>query len=174
MKARSLVPIWAWVIDGFLFIVVVIGAIGGIFMPAVVLDLVSFWPAYAAGAAAAVLLRWRARNAGLLTHIAPALFVACFMVLALALYFARWPPLPSSSGDLTGPVPGPAGVADLAVAVSGTLTVAAGVEPLYRIELEREGGITGAPEAVEAISPGREVVRVREADDSWWFQSAGW
>ncbi|MFQ5966304.1 MAG: hypothetical protein ACE5MI_01690 [Acidimicrobiia bacterium] len=182
--------------DGVVVVVVAIASLGGLLMPALLLDLASFWPFYLVGIVAGVVLALfpRAKRAGAkgrarhseggrrrsrrrvrtwLRLIAP-LFVLMWLVVALTLHFVGWIELPSAAGDLRGPDVGSVMDAEVAVAMSGLLTVSAGTEPLYEVALARAGGDTGVPESLESITVSDAVISMRETHDSFWFETSGW
>jgi hypothetical protein len=158
----------------FVLGVVLLGAIGGLFMPALLLDVVSFWPLYGAGVFGAGVAWWirGKRPAGV--QVIPPVFILTWVLGAVALHFLGWEALPSASGDLEGPVVGASQSADFATTFLGHLEVTSGGDLLYEITLERRAGTSGVPEALESVDGSTGVVRVREQRDNGWFRTSGW
>lgn len=173
MTTRSPLTVWAWLTASAVTAVVVGGILGGLLMPALFLDLLSFWPLWLLIAVASVALLFGKRFSDRLTVVPPLVFIAGLLLVVLA-HFGGWAPLPSSAGDLVGPDPGGLRNADLALEVAGTLRVEAGDALLYVIELDRRGGPTGVPEALETINDEEAAISVREDTTSSWFLSSGW
>ena len=173
MTTRSHWPQWLWLMDGVILVVVIVASLGGLFMPALLLDLASFWPLFALGVLAGVLLAiWgRARD---WLRLIPPLFVAAGLVLAISLHFAAWPELPSAAGDVQGPQLSSIQEAGVAVAMSGVLNVFSGSSLLYEVEVQRSGGSTGVPESLESVTATEARVTMRDSRDSFWFESEGW
>jgi hypothetical protein len=59
--------------------------------------------------------------------------------------------------------------------LTGRLSVAAGEGDLYSVRIERNGGSTGVPEALESVfEAGPFFVVLRETDGGRWFRTSGW
>ena len=166
--------IWAWLMVGFVLLVIIIGAAGGLFLSALVLDVLSFWPLYLVGIVLAVVFWLMRQRLPRRLQVLPALFVLGWVVLAVVLHFARWTALPSAAGDLSGPPTGAIRSSDLSTVMSGSLRVSSRGELLYQLEIDRQSGSNGIPEALESVAGEAAIVRVREALANDWFQNGGW
>ena len=152
------------------------GIIGGVLAPSVILDIVSFWPLFAlAVLLAAAVLPWRrARGSALISAFFP-LLVILVGAVAVTLHLVGWSRLPSAAADLTGPAVGSASVVALDVDVPGRLAVRAGGDALYAVQVDREGGALGVPEALERGGGAEPLsVELRDRDGGRWFRTNGW
>ena len=167
-------PIIGWLLLFVSVTVVGIAAWAGLLMPAVVLDVLSFWPAWVVALLVALAL-WPLRRRGI-ARIGAVLPLLLFSWLggAVGLHLAEWDQLPSASADLRGPSASDVATAEMDVAVSGSLSVRSGAEQLYDARLVRSGGDTGPPDALERMVPSDAVVSLRERVAAGWFRSSGW
>ena len=170
----SLWPLTGWVIFALASAAVAVSVMFGLMMRAVVLDIVSFWPAWILAAVVAVaMIPLGKRGRGRVGAIAPLLLFS-WLVGAVGLHFSGWAQLPSAAGDLRGPEVGAAATAELSIDVTGRLVVRAGSDRLYEVTLARSGGSTGPAEALERTADEDVVVRLLERPDGGWFESSGW
>ena len=170
-------PIWpllGWVIFSLASAVLLVAVMVGSVMRAVVLDVVSFWPAWILAVVIAGAL-WPLHRKGVarVGAIAPLLLFS-WLTGAVGLHYSGWEQLPSAAGDLVGPELAGAETAALSIDVSGTLILSPGSDRLYEVELIRSGGSTGPAEALERRTDDDVVVRLLERPDAGWFESDGW
>lgn len=175
VKVISIWPIWAWTMVAVVTVVVGLGIGVGVLSKTLLLDVISFWPAFVVIALifAALIPRLR-KGAPRLSAVLPLLLLT-YLGVTVALHVARWDELPSTSADVPGP--GVAGVTDgrIELDLVGELVVRPADQPeLYRILMLNRGGETGAPSALEIIAEPSASISVGQRDDSSWFQSAGW
>lgn len=151
------------------------GVVGGILAPSVVLDVISLWPlAVGAFFVAAALLPLRKRGPARITAVLPLLLIT-MLGSSVVLHLTAWEELPSSSGDLVGPTAAGVQDAELNLSLTGKLLVAVGDRDLYAVRVERRGGSTGVPEALESnFDQGPSFVVLHEVDGGRWFQTSGW
>ena len=171
----SLWPLLGWVIFALAAAALAVVVMAGGVMRAVVLDVVSFWPAWAVSIVLPVVL-WamnRKKPVSRIGAIAPLLLFS-WLTGAVGLHFAGWDQLPSAAGDLAGPAVAAAATAELGIEISGELRLEAGAEQLYEVNLVRAGGGTGPAEALERRIDDDVVVRLIERPDAGWFESRGW
>ena len=94
---------------------------------------------------------------------------------SVVLHLTAWDQLPSASADIVGPRAVGVAAAELTLDLSGRLSVTAGEGDLYSVAIERQGGSTGVPEALESLfEDGPTFVVLRETDGGRWFQTSGW
>jgi hypothetical protein len=94
---------------------------------------------------------------------------------SVVLHLVGWDQLPSSAADLVGPRAAGVQDAELTLNLTGRLSVAAGGGDLYAVRVERRGGSTGVPEALEStFEEGPSFVVLQETDGEPWFQTSGW
>jgi hypothetical protein len=151
------------------------GVFGGILAPSVVLDVISLWPlVVGAFFVAAALLPLRKHGPARVAAVLPLLLIT-MLGASVVLHLTGWEQLPSSSGDLIGPTVVGVEHAELTLDLTGRLLMAAGEGDLYAVRVERRGGSTGVPEALESdFEGGPYFVVLREIDGGRWFQTAGW
>jgi hypothetical protein len=151
------------------------GVVGGILAPSVVLDVVSLWPlAVGAFFVAAALVPLRKRGPARISAVLPLLLVT-MLGTSVVLHLTGWERLPSASADVIGPRTIGVGEAELVLELGGRLSIAAGEGELYAVRIERRGGSTGVPEALEStFEDGPFFVVLREAEGGRWFQTFGW
>lgn len=151
------------------------GVLGGMLARSVVLDIVSLWPLLlGAFLVAAALLPLRKRGPARIAAALPLLLITVLGV-SVVLHLIGWERLPSSAANLVGPPSAGVAQSNLTLELSGNLTIAAGGQDLYRVTIERGGGDTGVPEALESqFEEGPFFVLLQETDGGSWFQSAGW
>ncbi len=161
--------------DGVVVVLAVVASVAGALMPALLLDIASFWPFLLLGCVAGLAVLALGDRVANGVRLIPPLFVGVWLGIAIALHFAAWSELPSAAGDMEGPEIGAVQTADLAIETSAILAVNAGNgTSLYAIDLARRGGGGSVPEALEALAGTDAVFRVREAADSFWFGTGGW
>ena len=167
-------PIIGWLL--FLASVAVVGvaAFAGLLMPAIVLDVVSFWPAWVFALLVALAL-WPLRRRGI-ARIAAVLPLLLFTWLAAAvgLHLMEWELLPSASADVDGPSAEGVTAAELEIEMDGTLSLRAGGSRLYSVSLVRTGGEVGPPDALERVLASAAAVELQERAAAGWFRSSGW
>jgi len=170
----SLWPLIGWVIFALSAAAFAIAVISGGLMRAVVLDVASFWPAWAVAIVLALVL-WPLSRKGVrrVGAIAPLLLFS-WLTGSVGLHFSGWDQLPSAAGDLAGPAVGAAVTAELGIDVSGDLRLGPGTGLLYEVTLVRRGGATGPAEALERRTDENVVVQLIERPDAGWFESRGW
>jgi hypothetical protein len=151
------------------------GVVGGILAPSVVLDVVSLWPlAVGAFFVAAALLPLRKRGPARISAVLPLLLIT-MLGASVVLHLTAWNQLPSASADIVGPRAVGVNEAELTLDLSGRLSVSADAGDLYSVAIERQGGSTGVPEALESLfEDGPLFVVLRETDGGRWFQTSGW
>ena len=174
-KPSSAWTLWAWLMVAVVVVSVAAGVVGGILAPSVVLDVVSLWPlAVGAFFVAAALIPLRKRGPARIAAVLPLLLIS-MLGSGVALHLAGWEEFPSSSGDLIGPRAVGVQDAELTLDLTGSLSVSAGAGELYAVQIERRGGSTGVPEALESnFEDGPSFVVLREVDGGRWFQTSGW
>lgn len=172
---KSVWPIWAWMMVGVVVIVMGVGVVGGVLLPSVVLDVVSFWPGFLlAFLLAAALWPLSRRFSSRLKATVP-LLVLSWLGLAVALHLAGWSELPSSAGDLLGGPTEEIEVGSLSLEVEGLLRLSTGPQSdLYSVTMMRRGGPVGAPQALETLPNGSVEVDIVERPQSFWYSAAGW
>lgn len=174
-KPSSPWTLWAWLMVAVIVVSVAAGVVGGILAPSVVLDVISLWPlAVGAFFVAAALLPLRKRGPARVSAVLPLLLIT-MLGSSVVLHLTAWEELPSSSGDLLGPAAAGVQDAELSLSLTGRLLVAAGDRELYAVRVERQGGSTGVPEALESnFENGPSFVVLHEVDGGQWFQTSGW
>ena len=167
--------LWAWLMVAVVVVSVAAGVVGGILAPSVVLDVISLWPlAVGAFFVAAALLPLRKRGPARITAVLPLLLIT-MLGSSVVLHLTGWEQLPSSTGDLTGPSAAGVRDAELTLDLTGSLSISTGGGDLYAVKVERRGGATGVPEALEStFEEGPSFVVLREVDGGDWFQTSGW
>lgn len=170
----SIWPLLGWVIFTLTAAVFIVAVLLGAVMRAIVLDVVSFWPAWVLAAVVALGL-WPLHRKGVarVGAIAPLLLFS-WLTGAVGLHYSGWDQLPSAAGDLSGAEVAGAVTAELTIDVSGELVISPGTARLYEVDLIRAGGTTGPAEALERRTDENVVVRLLERPDSGWFESRGW
>lgn len=174
-KASSPWTLWAWLMVVVIIVSIAAGVFGGILAPSVVLDVISLWPlVVGAFFVAAALLPLRKHGPARVAAVLPLLLIT-MLGASVVLHLTGWEQLPSSSGDLIGPTVVGVEHAELTLDLTGRLLMAAGEGDLYAVRVERRGGSTGVPEALESdFEGGPYFVVLREIDGGRWFQTAGW
>ena len=174
-KPSSPWTLWAWLMVAVIIVSIAAGVVGGILAPSVVLDVISLWPlAVGAFFVAAALLPLRKRGPARVSAVLPLLLIT-MLGSSVVLHLTGWDELPSSSGDLLGPAAAGVQDAELTLDLTGGLLVAAGDRDLYAVRVERRGGSTGVPEALESnFEEGPSFVVLHEVDGGRWFQTSGW
>ena len=174
-RPASAWTLWAWLMVAVAIVSIAAGVVGGILAPSVVLDVVSLWPlAVGAFFVAAALLPLRKRGPARISAVLPLLLVT-MLGASVVLHLTGWERLPSASADVVGPRAAGVDNAELVLELGGRLSIAAGEGDLYAVEIERRGGSTGVPEALESIfEDGPFFVVLRETEGGRWFQTSGW
>ena len=148
----SLWPLLGWVIFALAAAALAVVVMAGGVMRAVVLDVVSFWPAWAVSIVLPVVL-WamnRKKPVSRIGAIAPLLLFS-WLTGAVGLHFAGWDQLPSAAGDLAGPAVAAAATAELGIEISGELRLEAEeAEQLYEVNLVRGRRRNGAGRGARA------------------------
>lgn len=167
-------PIIGWLLLAVAIVVLVISVLAGLLLPAVILDVVSFWPAWVVALLVALAL-WPLRRRGIarLGAVLP-LLVFTWIGVAVGLHLQEWSQLPSSAGDLRGPSALGVTSAALTLELDGRLEVRGTGGPLYTVRLFRGGGDVGPAEALERIAAASATLDIRERQDAGWFASDGW
>ncbi len=174
-KPSSPWTLWAWLMVAVIIVSVAAGVVGGILAPSVVLDVISLWPlAVGAFFVAAALLPLRKHGPARITAVLPLLLIT-MLGSSVVLHLTGWEQLPSSSADLNGPRAAGVQDAELTLDLTGRLSITAGSGDLYSARVERRGGSTGVPEALESsFEEGPTFVVLQEVDGGRWFQTSGW
>jgi hypothetical protein len=174
-KPSSPWTLWAWLMVAVIIVSIAAGVLGGILAPSVVLDVISLWPlAVGAFFVAAALLPLRKHGPPRVSAVLPLLLIT-MLGSSVVLHLTGWEQLPSSSGDLIGPRAVGVSDAELTLDLTGRLLITAGERDLYAVRVERRGGSTGVPEALENnFEDGPAFVVLREVDGGRWFQTSGW
>jgi hypothetical protein len=175
LKPSSPWTLWAWLMVAVVIVSIAAGVVGGILAPSVVLDVISLWPlAVGAFFVAAALLPLRKHGPARIAAVLPLLLIT-MLGSSVVLHLTGWEQLPSSSADLTGPRAAGVQAAELTLDLTGRLSIAARDGDLYAVRVERRGGATGVPEALESsFEEGPTFVVLREVDGGRWFQTSGW
>jgi len=175
LKPSSPWTLWAWLMVAVVVISIAAGVVGGILAPSVVLDVISLWPlAVGAFFVAAALLPLRKHGPARISAVLPLLLIT-MLGSSVVLHLVGWEELPSSSSDLVGPLAVGVQEAELRLELTGRLLVTGGERDLYAVRVERRGGSTGVPEALEsAFEEGPSFVVLHEVDGGRWFQTSGW
>ncbi len=170
----ALWPMLGWVLFAISVTILMAAVLVRGVMRAVVLDVVSFWPAWVLAAVIALAM-WPLQRKGVarVAAIAPLLLFS-WLTGAVGLHYSGWDLLPSAAGDLRGPEVAGTESAELSLEMSGMLVLVPGTDRLYEVELSRSGGSTGPAEALERRTDDDVVVRLLERPDSGWFESGGW
>ena len=161
-KVISIWPIWAWTMVGVL-------------SKTLLLDVISFWPAFVfiALVFAALIPRLR-KGAPRLSAVIPLLLLT-YLGVTVALHVARWDELPSTAADISGPLVEAVTDARIELDLPGELVVRpANQAELYNVLMLNRGGSTGAPTALEIVNDAVPSISVSPREDSGWFQSVGW
>ncbi|MGZ8754922.1 MAG: hypothetical protein ACXW15_07000, partial [Acidimicrobiia bacterium] len=149
-KGSSPWTLWAWLMVVVVIVSIAAGVFGGILAPSVVLDVISLWPlVVGAFFVAAALLPLRKHGPARVAAVLPLLLIT-MLGASVVLHLTGWEQLPSSSGDLIGPRVVGVEHAELTLDLTGRLLMAAGEGDLYAVRVERRGGSTGVPEALES------------------------
>lgn len=167
----------AWPMVGWLLVFVVIAAaaagIATTFVsPSLALDMMSLWPGAAFGVIVWLAVWPLARRRKRLGAIGP-LFVFSWLVLAVALHYSSWPPLPSSSAGLTIEVGGASAV-ELALTVDGPLELAAATDGMLAVTPLPGGASVGVPAVTSSVLEGDLRVLISEQDAGGWYRFGGW
>jgi len=167
--------LWAWLMVAVAVLSIAAAVFGGILASSVVLDVVSLWPlVVGAFFVAAALLPLRKRGPTRISAVLPLLLIT-MLGSSVVLHLTGWQQLPSSSADVIGPRAAGVEVAELTLDLTGRLSVKAGEGDLYEVQIERSGGSTGVPEALESsFVDGPFFVVLREGDGGRWFRTSGW
>jgi hypothetical protein len=174
-KVISIWPIWAWTMVGVVLVVIGLGVGAGVLSKTLLLDVISFWPAFVVIALifAALIPRLR-KGAPRLSAVLPLLLLT-YLGVTVALHVARWDELPSTAADVSGPLVEAVTDARIELDLPGELVVRpANQAELYRVLMLNRGGSTGAPTALEIVNDTDPSISVSPRGDSGWFQSVGW
>jgi hypothetical protein len=174
-RPSSAWTLWAWLMVAVATVSIAAGVVGGILAPSVVLDVVSLWPlAVGAFFVAVALLPLRRRGPARISAVLPLLLLT-MLGSSVVLHLSAWERLPSASADVIGPRAVGIDDAELALNLTGSLSIEAGEGDLYSVWIERSGGSTGVPEALESdFEDGPFFVALREIEGGRWFQTSGW
>lgn len=174
-RSSSAWTLWAWLMVAVAIVSIAAGVVGGILAPSVVLDVVSLWPlAVGAFFVAVALLPLRRRGPARISAVLPLLLIT-MLGTSVVLHLTAWERLPSASADVAGPRAVGVDDAELALSLTGSLSIGAGEGDLYSVRIERSGGSTGVPEALESnFEDGPSFVVLREIEGGRWFQTSGW
>jgi hypothetical protein len=174
-RRSSAWTLWAWLMVAVAIVSIAAAVIGGIMAPSVVLDVVSLWPlVVGAFFVAAALLPLRKRGPARISAVLPLLLIT-MLGSSIVLHLTGWGQLPSASADIVGPRAVGVSEAELTLSLSGRLALRAGAGDLYSVSIERQGGSTGVPEALESLfEDGPTFVVLRETDGGRWFRTSGW
>lgn len=181
---RISAPRALWTAAGLAAVVLAAATVRDLLLDAFLLDVVSWWPAWAA----AGVLWWTERRRRAFGRRSAAGTAAPLLVLAglasvAALHLAGWSALPSSAADAAGPWPEPPGAAVgrsaigravISAVVPGELRLGSGEGGFYQVSLLRRGGPVGPPAVSSSTADGVIRLEARERDDPGWFRSSGW
>lgn len=174
-KVISIWPIWAWTMVGVVLVVIGLGVGAGVLSKTLLLDVISFWPAFVVIALifAALIPRLR-KGAPRLSAVLPLLLLT-YLGVTVALHIARWDELPSTAADISGPLVEAVTDARIELDLPGELVVRpANQAELYKVLMLNRGGSTGAPTALEIVNDTDPSISISPREDSGWFQSVGW
>lgn len=174
-KVISIWPIWAWTMVGVVVVVIGLGIGAGVLSKTLLLDVISFWPAFVVIALifAALIPRLR-KGAPRLSAVLPLLLLT-YLGVTVALHVARWDELPSTAADISGPLVEAVTDGRIELDLPGELEVRpVNQAELYKVLMLNRGGKTGAPTALEIINDAGASISVSPRNDSGWFQSVGW
>lgn len=156
-------------------VVIGLGIGAGVLSKTLLLDVISFWPAFVVIALifAALIPRLR-KGAPRLAAVLPLLLLT-YLGVTVALHVARWDELPSTAADISGPLVEAVTDGRIELDLPGELEVRpANQAELYQVLMLNRGGKTGAPTALEIINDAGASISVSPRNDSGWFQSVGW
>ena len=156
-------------------------------MRALILDVVSLWPAPLAAIAAILVYdrmsvmgqtrRNRVVRTGSATRspVAAPLILFTWVALGLALHLAGWEQLPSSAAELQGPtLPDRLVGAEMNIQSEGEVGISGESEVLYEVSPMRSGGSIAPAGSSVLINGGEATVSLTEIPDAGWFGSRGW
>lgn len=168
--------LWPRGAGGLLLAAMVAGGVGvatSVLSPGLGLDLLSLWPGLVPAVVSALVVTWRRgwrRRFGAL----PSLLALSWLALSVAAHLDGWPPLPSSSAELSGP-PARNSAVSLALEVEGLVEMRASeAAALYHVHFIRRGGEVGLPRAVETTVGDQLEVELTDGGSTAWFRFAGW
>lgn len=164
----------AWLIPLALMVLILLGAVSGVLSRAVVIDLVAWWPVWAAIAVGAFLVRDRRVGKVKLSGLVP-LVVVLALVLFLIGHLSGWDVMPSARASLVGPEASGVSTAALSARIDGDIDI--GLESsgfLYEVGPIRTGGDIGLPQAVERSQGGSLTVDLEPVPDPGLSTFAGW
>lgn len=170
-EASEFSSTWAWLMAGFTLVALGVAIIGRLLPPVLVFDLVALWPLPAFAVLVAIVVRL-ARANGVTRVLAPLLLVT-WLILGVGWWWVGSPPSPSRAADVTGPPQVPSEVA-LAIALDGEVSITVGDEYVYSVRMGDRGGMTGAPDVLEARQDEVMAITMQERVDSGWYRSSGW
>jgi hypothetical protein len=176
-RPQSAWPLGAWIMAAMLSAVLGVAVSSAVLSPGLLLDAISLWPGLGPALIAllVVALRksWR-RRAGAI----PPLLVITWLLLTSAAHLSAWVALPSSSGELIGPMledPSSIEQATLTIAPQGRLVVESSSSgALYQVRFLRLGGPVGVPSAEESTAGAGINISVFDRGSTRWFRYAGW
>jgi hypothetical protein len=176
-RPQSAWPLGAWIMAGMLSAVLGVAVSSSVLSPGLLLDAISLWPGLVPALIALVVVAlrkgWR-RRAGAI----PPLLVITWLILASAAHLSAWVALPSSSGELIGPIlEGPSSIeqATVMIAPQGRLVVDSSTSGiLYQVRFLRLGGPVGVPSAEENTAGAGINISVVDRGSTRWFRFAGW
>lgn len=176
---RISAPLALWAAAGLAAVVLAALVVRDLLLDAFLLDVVSWWPAWAAAGGLWWMGRRRRASGWPSRAVAAApLLVLAGLALVAALHLAGWSALPSSAADVAGPSPepfgAPVGRAVISAVAPGELRLGSGTDGFYRARLLRRGGSVGPPAVSSSTADGVVRLEVRERDDPGWFRSSGW
>lgn len=169
----------AWAIAVVSVLLPAVAVLAGWLMRAVILDVLSLWPAPLA-VIAVIAIRKRVtrrpyRAAGPGTARVVSWLVVGWVAVGVALHLAGWGQLPSMAVVLQGPpVPDLLAGARLEVRTAGEVVMDGEGVLLYEVTPIRRGGSIAPAEGSDLIDGGRATVRLTENADAGWFGSSGW
>lgn len=163
-----------WILPVLALLLILIAISIGLLSRSVLVDLLSWWPAWLLLIGLALLSRGRRWGRVRLSAL-----VAIISVMALGAFLAghvrAWPIMPSASVALNGPQAGSVLTGALSARIDGPLDVGSGQSGfLYAVEPVRSGGNVGPPVAVEQLQGPNISVALEPSPDPGLYTFAGW
>ena len=144
----------------------------------VLLDVVSLWPGWVLTAGILAIrhrmLRHRRRVLRERSSPAAPLLLVAWLVIGSGLHLTGWDVLPSSAGNLEGPVDGEVSAAALDIETGGDVVLLGAPGLLYEANPMPTGGGTAPAQGSEIFVDDEFAVSLKEGPDPGWFGSDGW
>jgi hypothetical protein len=156
------------VLSGILF-----AAFAGVISTSVVLDLIAWWPVWAALGLLLWLTRGRRLGAVRLSGLVP-LVASGAMIAFLVGHLQGWAAMPSAAGTLVGPETAGVESVSLSASIDGSLLVTPGAAYLYMVAPIRWGGEVGLAQGFEEVSGAAMRVSLRPDPQPGLLTFRGW